>query len=202
MDRLKQIFDKQKKLMDRYEPIEIRSGRVIVPTGPTNLNDPLWQARLRDEAWRITEEVAEALDAKETNGNFREELMDVLHFLVEFTILSNKDYDEVTSFELDPECKDYLSMIYRDGTHLHEEGFEKLVCHFIRHIGLTVNQLKNKAWKQTHKDTNVNLYNYHLEMAWISFIGLLGSMGFEPNDILEGYMDKSSINTKRQETGY
>ena len=60
---LKQIFDRQKELMDKYHYIEERSGLLQTADCPVNLDDRRGQARIKDFSWRVTEELGEALDA-------------------------------------------------------------------------------------------------------------------------------------------
>ena len=93
-DGLKAIFDRQKELMAKYHDIELRSGLMQTEDCPVKLDDKRGQARIKDFAWRVTEEVGEALDAYYQNDmvHFAEELIDGLHFLTELTILSGLDY--------------------------------------------------------------------------------------------------------------
>ena len=66
-DKLVAIFNRQKELMTKYHDIEERSGLLQTSDCPVNLDDKKGQARLKDFAWRITEEVGEAIDAKVEN---------------------------------------------------------------------------------------------------------------------------------------
>ena len=60
---LKNIFKRQKELMEKYHDIELKSGLLQTEDCPVNLDDKRGQARIKDFAWRITEEIGEALDA-------------------------------------------------------------------------------------------------------------------------------------------
>lgn len=62
-DKLVAIFDKQKSLMDKYHHIEAASGLCQTEDCPVNLHDKKGQARLKDFSWRVTEEIAEAMEA-------------------------------------------------------------------------------------------------------------------------------------------
>ena len=61
-DKLEAIFNRQKELMEKYHHIEARSGLLQTEDCPVNLDDKRGQARLKDFAWRTTEEIAEALE--------------------------------------------------------------------------------------------------------------------------------------------
>ena len=62
-DKLEAIFARQKELMEKYHDIELRSGLMQTEDCPVNLDDKRGQARIKDFAWRVIEEVGEALDA-------------------------------------------------------------------------------------------------------------------------------------------
>ena len=62
-DFLNVIFNRQKELMEKYHWIEKKSGLLQTELFPLDLNDVRSQARIKDFAWRITEEIGEALDA-------------------------------------------------------------------------------------------------------------------------------------------
>ena len=62
-DKLVAIFDKQKALMEKYHHIESASGLCQTEDCPVNLHDRKGQARLKDFSWRVTEEIAEAMEA-------------------------------------------------------------------------------------------------------------------------------------------
>ena len=62
-DKLVSIFERQKELMEKYHHIESKSGLCQTEDCPVNLDDKRGQARLKDFSWRVTEEVAEAMEA-------------------------------------------------------------------------------------------------------------------------------------------
>jgi len=88
---LEAIFEAQHALMGQYIAIEEANGLLQTPECPVDLDSPRGQARLKDFAWRITEELGEALEAKRVHEDipehYNEELIDALHFLTEFTLL-------------------------------------------------------------------------------------------------------------------
>jgi hypothetical protein len=105
-DMLQSIFDKQGKLMIKYHDIEKESGLLQTEDCPVNINDNKGQSRLKDFAWRITEELGEAMNClknkpwKQTHmitdeTHYQEELIDALHFFVELLILSGMTAEDV-----------------------------------------------------------------------------------------------------------
>ena len=101
-DLLTAIFARQRELMEKYHPIEQANGLLISPDVPVNLDDAKGQQRLKDFAWRITEEIGEAMNClknkpwKQTQmltdqDHYFEELADAFHFIIELFILSGID---------------------------------------------------------------------------------------------------------------
>lgn len=89
MDRLTEIFNQQASHMKEYAQIEKTNGLLQTDEVPVDLTDRMGQARLKDFAWRISEELGEALEFAETDEDeYKEEISDTLHFLAEFTILA------------------------------------------------------------------------------------------------------------------
>lgn len=97
-DMLATIFAGQVHLMREYDEIERRNGAVV--PGPElfgQLDAREIQIRLKDLAWRITEEISEATNTLKNKpwkqtfvatdvAHFQEEVADALHFFVEFLI--------------------------------------------------------------------------------------------------------------------
>lgn len=112
IDLLKMIFDRQKALMDKYHDIESKNLGTEQPAGVLNLNDPKHQQRLKDFAWRITEEIGEAMNTLKNKPwktthmltdevHYREELVDAFHFMVELLIHSGFDAESLAAMYLD-----------------------------------------------------------------------------------------------------
>lgn len=71
--KLEAIFNRQRELMEKYHHIESKSGLCQTEDCPVNLDDKRGQARLKDFAWRATEEVAEAFEVLPTINNLMAE---------------------------------------------------------------------------------------------------------------------------------
>lgn len=202
-DRLKAIFDRQKELMEKYHHIEKRSGLLQTDDCPVDLDDKRGQARLKDFSWRFIEEVGEALDARSNELHYQEELIDGLHFLTELTILAGRDYDTITEFEVDSEELDYLDMFYDDGRELAVGlDLDKLITKLVQDLGMTMNCLKNKPWKQSHMRTDKEMFYNRLEKVWLDYMGILAVAGLEAKDIVDIYLKKSQVNGFRIRSKY
>ncbi len=101
-DMLMAIFNRQTDLMIKYHNIERNNGLLQTDDVPVDLNCKMGQARLKDFAWRITEEIGEAMNClknkpwKQTHMetdviHYYEEIADAFHFFIELCILSGLD---------------------------------------------------------------------------------------------------------------
>lgn len=207
-DYLISIFNRQKELMSKYHNIETRSGLCQTEDCPVNLDDKYGQARIKDFAWRTTEELGEALDSiinDRDETHFKEELVDGLHFLTELTILSGytpeKIYKTVFDKEYDEE-NDILISLY-DFCIKENDCFSlsERIVHFICDLGMACNCLKNKPWKQTNMITDKEIFYKKLVSTWISYITILSCI-MDPDEIVSNYLKKSQVNKFRQRSGY
>lgn len=93
------IFDRQRELMSKYDKIEAGNGCLETEDVPVDINSHTGQNRLKNFAWRITEELGEAMNClknkpwKQTmmetdEQHYQEELADAFHFFIELCILS------------------------------------------------------------------------------------------------------------------
>lgn len=105
-DRLKLIFDRQRKLMEKYHDIELKNKCLQTGDVPVDIQTTLGQQRLKDFAWRLTEEIGEAMSClknkpwKQTHmetdvEHYKEEIIDAFHFFVELCILSGIDENDL-----------------------------------------------------------------------------------------------------------
>lgn len=108
-DKLEAIFIRQKELMNKYHKIEAKSGLMQTDKVPVDIDSPAGQARLKDFAWRITEEIGEAMNClkqkpwKQTHMetdvvHYLEEIIDAFHFFIELCILSGLTADDLCIF--------------------------------------------------------------------------------------------------------
>ena len=197
-ESLRAIFDRQKKLMEKYHDIEFKSGLMQTEDCPVNLDDKRGQARIKDFAWRITEEVGEALDAIENESgesallHFHEELVDGLHFLTEMTILTGYDLPEYTT----------LKDLIEEGSYRNCYTLNDLVSDHVMYLGMMCNCLKNKPWKQSMMKTNKENFYKHLKLVWSNYVAILTSQDLTEEEITDLYLRKSQVNQFRQRSNY
>lgn len=188
-DLLSAIFDRQHELMVKYHHIEEKNGLLQTPDFPVDLHDKFGQARLKDFAWRMTEEFTEATDGLKVDGDpghYFEELIDGLHFMIELFLIAG----------------------YRPEGTLHEwfvnvpQNENARVYDVIERIGCAMNCLKNKPWKTSHMLTDSSKFMAYLEEAWSKFIIMMISEGLTPEDVYDLYFRKSEVNKFRQRSNY
>ena len=199
--KLHAIFARQRELMDKYHDIELKSGLMQTEDDPLDLNDKRAQARIKDFAWRVTEEIGEALDsyiAEDDLDHFKEELVDGLHFLTEMTILvglTPEDFAEHFDVESNQIMERLLGFPFTTSV-------PNAVMEFVRRMGMTCNCLKNKPWKQSQMLTDKNKFYNNLFSAWKAYFFLL-SCGFsDAQEVTDIYLKKSQVNKFRQRSNY
>ena len=197
-ESLRAIFDRQKELMEKYHDIEFKSGLMQTEDCPVNLDDKRGQARIKDFAWRITEEIGEALDAIENESgesallHFHEELVDGLHFLTEMTILTGYDLPEYTT----------LKDLIEEGSYRDCYTLNDLVSDHVMYLGMMCNCLKNKPWKQSMMKTNKENFYKHLKLVWSNYVAILTSQDLTEEEITDFYLRKSQVNQFRVRSHY
>lgn len=202
-----QMFEKQRELMKKYDGIEAKNG-AHVPEPPYHLDNRVVQYRLKDLFWRVTEELAEAMEAVERGRDWEmlfqwrdiwdqeakirhyfEELADAVHFLVEASIIS----------EVSPAAVD---KVFDHPVSPQPTSFPVYHWYIVYHLGLAANCLKNKPWKQTAVPTDDSKYRSHLLDAWSWIQRLWAELGCDRADMLNLYERKWGVNKWRQDTKY
>ena len=213
--RFDNIIERQKELMKKYDIIETKNG-FTVPHWPVNLDDKFAQQRLKDLAWRVTEELTEATEARfhspEDLTHCREELADAFHFLVELALTAGLTrVDLVHNCHLAPivDAQTFvqgcvLKSLFREVSHKHHgQQHLKIACYnLIEDIGLAMNCLKNKPWKQTHITTNKPKFLLHLCNSFLRIADCALDLGMSADDFYKMYFRKSEVNKFRIESKY
>lgn len=204
--------------MDKYHGIEKLSGLLQTGLVPVDIHSKAGQARIKDFAWRVTEEIAEATSAfsydhgdpelARTHG--REEIADAFHFMVELLILAGFDPEKLTRLALGIFAQDYkpnrdrLEILFDQvGLSVSDDSFIRLRAFFtIEQLGLACNCLKNKPWKQTHLFTDTVVFEGYLTTAFLGLCGVAQCAGMEYDDLFRMYFKKSEVNKFRQRSKY
>lgn len=209
-DKLQAIFQRQKDLWDKYHHIEVKSGLRITEDCPVNLNDRRGQFQLKDYAWRIMEELGEAVDAMNDFDHHVEELIDGLHFLTEMTILAGKDWDTLEEDvmhkdrldDLVERARGILSPLYEENLSPARDILPRMVTLLVKELGMMCNCLKNKPWKQSMMITDEAVFYYQLQKVWEAYTAILVNAGMNSEGICDTYLRKSQVNQFRQRSNY
>lgn len=197
--KLTAVFDKQKELMEKYEVIEHENGFNVPSNIPVDINDKFDQHRLKDFAWRITEELAEAIEqirfrnVKEAHG----ELADVLHFMAEMTILAGLEDEAIKVFEESPWSSIKVAQELKD-----DENYTRYYGELTYTLAMACHELKNKPWKQSHRETDEGAFTLYMKSFWRNFIYLCHETLLQADELFEEYHSKHAINKDRQKNGY
>lgn len=213
-DKLVAIFERQHELMVKYHDIELRSGLMQTEDCPVNLDDKRGQARLKDFAWRITEEVGEALDSLHSGDkdHYYEELIDGLHFLTEMSWLTGITPAGIFRNVFEREPAPYEDMLETFVTRSQQQTVKFdvtpslsdiafKVMNLVEALGMTCNCLKNKPWKQSNMVTDRNAFYQNFSIVWKVYIALL-SLELSADEIVDVYLRKSQVNKFRQRSNY
>ena len=217
--RLEEIFEGQAKLLQKYHLIEVSNGFHDKVIFTPDLDNKYYQALLKDLAWRVTEELqGEAVaEIDRENCYLASELIDVLHFYVELLICSGLTYDRL----LETHWKDikgessntdfmgeyaYTQVLQYTNSPPFSNSWKFQIEHCIfntmHSLAMAMHCLKNKPWKQTHVETDIQKYEEHLVEGFSLLFQTLLIAGLTEDDIYAKYFSKNKINQKRQEEKY
>lgn len=191
-DLIGAMFDKQMQLAIKYQDIE-KMGNLLKETA-TNVDTPNGQKWIKDFAWRVTEELCEAEEArifmnatsketeeyKEHHKHHLEELIDALHFLIELTIIAG--YDKKIVASTNSHSVDDFDIVYN--------------------LGLMCNCLKNKPWKQTQMLTDRPKFKKYLASAWTCLMSTFFWEDISLEEIYDLYFKKNAVNQFRIRSKY
>lgn len=198
---LTSIFERQRELMDKYHPIEEANGLLITHEVPVNIHSAKGQTRLKDFAWRFTEEIGEALEAKLVEGDIlhtKEELADSLHFFIEMCILADVRPDDLLKFFTFEEL--WLHVTAPDWPPIKDRNTVELL---IMYLSRACNKLKNKPWKQTQVLTDIFNFNLNMGATFMFFLRLCHEYGVRDEvELYKLYFRKSEVNKFRQRSKY
>jgi hypothetical protein len=174
-DRLISIFDRQKELMTKYHDIEKNIGLMQTEDCPVNLHDKRGQARLKDFAWRTTEEIAEAMETIPVLNDLSDKIAN----------LRSSDFDTNKAFVMKHE--ELHTSIEDNILHFQEELVDSL--HFFTEFTILCGITPLEIWQlvsgneelEYKEDLLINIYaestkkgHYPLDAAMAKFITDLG----------------------------
>lgn len=201
-NRLLDIFDRQFILTVKYKEIERQNGFYVPEELPVVIDDRHAQLFIKGHVWRVTEELCEAWEAYQdalTTGDYvhyLEEMSDALHFYVELLIFVGIGCDELGSLE----------EIIKGSGLLKGKPDGSLpffvVMEPVYFMGLAMNCLKNKPWKQSQMLTDQGKMRGYLKKGFKSLIEAFYLSGMGADDIWKIYVQKNSVNQFRIRSSY
>jgi dUTPase len=218
-DMLQIIFDHQRDLMDKYHLIEQGIVGHSIPSSPSergeysgslNVQDRASQLRMKDFAWRITEELTEATLAlgEEDPTHYLEEIIDALHFSVELLILCGvipltaERITEAGTASGDSFERAFALSPATTIDQLEIWNLRVIAYSVIEHLGEAMNRLKLKPWKVTAMLTDEKLFHQSLTKFFAALIDLLKASGFTAKTATRMYLNKNAVNQFRIRSKY
>lgn len=192
-EALDAIFQRQTALMAKYKEIE------QLPEPPISLHHAAGQRILKDFAWRSVEELAESFEAFEKHEVHEvarlhglEEVADALHFLVELLIFAG-----ITAEQCLEQVPDWPAEL--------QEGTTTPLFYYWQatyRLGLSMNFLRNKPWKQSQVPTDEARFRSALLSAFSAHVHVWVGLKQDWVDMFNFYFRKSEVNKFRQRSNY
>lgn len=206
MSRLVRVFEGQRELIKKFNAIERQTVGLGDEGIPVNLHTYAGQARVRECAGRVSEEVSETIAAMGT-PNFLDEVADVLSFLIELFIVIG-----CTEAVISPHCghpeHDSLWCSYarvRDAIENHpdrhpEEEPMDAWSYFVVGLWSWIHDLKAKPWKLNPKPTDAETFVSNAHFIFMSFINTCYFNSISDEELYNAYAKKQQINLVRIRT--
>lgn len=184
------IFNRQKELHEKYKHVELNNhlGLGLVQSKEFSLDDKDWQYLIKDFAWRVTEELTEALEAKLEDNKLHcmEEIIDALHFYTELLIICGYKPSDINLYSA-----------------IEAEYFNSTILYPTYNLGLACNLLKNKPWKNTHLITDQKRFKEFLLKGYSDLIYCAIDHDLESiAGVYLVYMKKNLVNKFRIDSNY
>jgi len=177
----KDVFNKQVALEFMYEPA---AKEVFDNFDIDCLSD---QEQFKKYAWRVTEELCEALEALDKNetNHVYEELLDGFNFLIELINMCGYNADQM-DFSKNEMASDYLRLN---------------ILSTIEELGLTANCLKNREWRQSQYLVDMYVFERRLKKTFNLYLNLLRTK-MTDEEIIATWSLKYQVNLFRIQTKY
>lgn len=187
------IFKKQEALEEKYKPLEEKQGvgYGLLQGRPFDINHICSQELLKNLTWRIVEELTEATTAH-SREHFEEEMVDALHFLVALAINVNISPEDIVPNK-EGNKFDHL---FKNNRAISNPYW------IIQKLGLAMNCLKQKPWKQTHILTDEQKLKEYIIEAFYEFGSFCRSSRLSSYKVYFIYFKKHTVNTFRINSGY
>lgn len=179
---MKEIFEKQRDLMEQLAPVEISLG-YSPPAIPLDFSQRKDQDWFRLMSWYLVEEIVEAQMANPEDQP--EELADCLHFATELCILAGVSPQEV--------------QLYGQMDIFNEVPWQFTLSDVIVSLGTTNNMLKAKHWKKNPQPTDLKQFRAKVGYMLYQLVKCIEATGNHPDTI---YFAKHKKNEERIQNNY
>lgn len=205
-DHLYEIFDAQEKLLRSLAPIYEHNEFFEKNKFPFNLDSRHAQEEFRLLAWRISEEVYEALEEydKGNVNEYREEVADVMHFFAELAIICGVSSTEVATGGdanmLLPDGGDYLAASFdRANMYPMRLTAQQAWGLFLTAFAHLMMEFKQRPWRTDNRPSDPGRVKHFFGVAWFSFVTACICTGIDASILHHHYFLKQQTNQKRKE---
>lgn len=207
MDHLAEIFEEQTKLLHSLAPIYEHNDFLNKDNFPFNIDNRHAQEEFRLLAWRITEEVYEAIEEWDLGmdrdeDKYREEVADVMHFFAELAIICGVTSTEVATGG-DPALlfpgKDYLVLSF-ERVQLYPLRLEPREAWgmFLTTIASLMRVFRQRPWRTDERQTDPAEMRHKFALAWFSFCTACCLTGISSRILHFHYTAKHKVNAERR----
>lgn len=175
------MFSKQNQLRVLYEP----DSEEVFNNFDIDTHED--QEVFKKYCWRITEELMEALEDRDNERHFQEEIIDGLNFLMDLYSLYGWSHYEVSINP--PKIKAKSSI-------------EEQISQIIYKLGITANLLKNRTWRKSQYLVDLFIFEPRFKEVWHEYMELFSLMGMSKLDIKSLWSLKYQVNKFRIESNY
>jgi hypothetical protein len=183
---LKFIEEKQQEIKFKYEP----ESKFLFDNFDIDTYED--QEAFKRYAWRITEEITEALEDTEHIQHFKEEITDAFNFLIELYHLYGWRLKDLSPIEIYTNLDKSFNL----------EAVEKNSLELIKQLGLTCNLLKNRQWRQSQYLVDLLIFEERFKEVWKKFFWIIGACGMTKEELFDQWSLKYQVNNFRIESKY
>lgn len=207
MDHLAEIFDAQEKLLRSLAPIYAHNGFMLKCAFPFDLDNRHSQEEFRLLAWRITEEVYEALQEydrgiQRDEDKYREEVADVMHFFAELAIVCGFSSTQVAT-------GGEAGMLL-DGADYLVLSFERVQLYpldlnpreawgmFLTTLAELMMEFRQRPWRTDERQTDPKRLLKMFAISWFGLCTAMACTGVSPRILHFHYFEKHKTNHERK----
>jgi hypothetical protein len=209
MDHLAEIFQEQEKLLRSLAPIYEHNEFFNKNKFPLSIDGRHSQEEFRLLAWRITEEVYEALQEWDRGmdrdeDKYREEVADVMHFFAELAIICGLSSTEVATggeAGLLLPGADYLELSFQR-VQLYPLRMEPREAWgmFLTTVANLMMEFRQRPWRTDERLTDPAEMRKKFALAWFSFCTSCAITGVSARILHWHYFKKHRINEERRKS--